>query len=1165
MKTSARIAGLFVALVAGVLLAVAPATAQVLYGTVVGTVTDPTGAAIPKASVTVVNTATGLSRQVTTDETGYFSVPNLLQGTYDITVSASGFKPFTRRGVSVLTNTVTRVDATLEVGAITESITVEATAALLQTTKTDVSVNLEPRALVNLPLAAYRNYQMLINLVPGATPARFQNAVIDTPGRALTTNINGQERGANNTRLDGAANILVTMPHHVVYVPPVESIQEVNISTNSFEAEQGMTGGAAVTVVTKSGTNEFHGSLFGMHQDNAMRAFLWDERRVGVTRKPKNIRNILGGSLGGPIKKNQWFFFGDWEGVFERVGRSLLLSVFPADYRQGDFTRKLGAPIFDAAGRPIMVPTTEGGSTQLRDGMIFDPYTGNPDGTGRAVFSYNGRINVIPPNRLNPAMKKLLDLVPMPNQPGDLNNFFNSGTQVLNRNNADVKINWNRRDRHQLWYKYSVMNALVTADASLGKAGGPPLSDGGLGRGHTLVQLAAIGQTYTVSPTFLVDGVLGWTRFGQDVQQPDLQTKFGLDVMGIPGTNGPDWREGGMPRFDISGYTSLGYTETWNPLFRNDQSVTFNGNATWMKGVHEVRFGVDYLHHLMNHWQPELGGGPRGVFGFGSAITALNPSALRSTVGFQGPTPSFEREWNAVAAFLLGVPSSAAKSPQYIKMTSFENQYALYLRDRWRVTSKLTLNLGVRWELYPTRTRAAGMGIESYDPTTNEVLIGGRGGIPRDVGVGYSKKLFAPRVGFAYMLTKSTVIRSGYGITYDPKPWGAQALRGWYPLTIVATYSGVNAYQPVTTDPSYVAAGIPHKPLGPDVGIPPIAGPDISKGRIPLPPAVEMGYPVANKTLTRGYIQSWNFIIQRELPGQIVTSIGYVGSAQVNGFAFLDINASQIPGSGNNGRPLFPPFRRTARTLEFDGRTHSIYHSLQVALDRRMARGLFLKGAYTFSKAIDMANYGDWTTFTWNAAMVFKRNRALASHDIPHIFQIGYVYELPFGAEGKWATTGLAKTLLGGWQINGIFSAYQGRPYTLSASGASLNMPGNAQTPDQVKPKVAKLGKVGDDGTWFDITAFAPVSEVRFGTVGRNTMRSPGVVNADLSLFRTFRLKENWKLEFRAESFNVSNTPHFGTPTTSVNSANFGRIYSTQSADVMGRSREFRLGLRMSF
>jgi hypothetical protein len=1142
------------------------ASAQVLYGSIVGTVTDPTSAAVPKANVTVSNAATGLSRQVVTDDAGYYSIPNLIQGSYDVSVSATGFRPFTRTSVGVLTNTVTRVDVTLEVGALTESITVVSSAALLQTTKTDVNVNLEPRALVNLPLAAYRSYQMLINLVPGATPARFQNAVIDTPGRALTTNINGQERGANNTRLDGAANILVTMPHHVVYVPPVESIQEVNISTNSFDAEQGMTGGAAVTVVTKSGTNEFHGSAHSLHQDNAMRAFLWDENRVGVKKKPKTIRNILGGSLGGPIQKNKLFFFGDWEGMFERVNRSGLYSVPPADYRKGDFSRKLGAPILDAAGRAIMVPTTEGGSTQLREGMIFDPTTGNLDGTGRAAFSSNGRLNVLPASRLNGPMLKLLALVPEQNQTGDLNNYFSSGTQRFNRNNVDAKVNWNRTDNHQLWFKYSVMNALVSGVAGLGKAGGAPLTlGGGLGTGHTLTQIAGIGHTYTVSPTFLVDGTLGWTRFGQNVAQPDLETKFGLDVLGIPGTNGPSLAEGGMPSFAISGYSTLGYTETWNPLFRNDQSVTFNSNANWMKGVHEIRFGFDFMHHLMNHWQPELGGGPRGQFSFGSAITALNPSALRSSVGFQSGTPSFEREWNGMAAFLLGFPSSAAKSPQYIKMTSFENQYALYLRDRWRVTPKLTLNLGLRWELYPTRTRAAGMGIESYDPATNEVLIGGRGGIPQDVGVGYSKKLFAPRVGFAYLLSKSTVIRSGYGLTYNPHPWGAQALRGWYPLTIVGTFSGVNSYQPVTTDPSYVAAGIPNKPLGPEVGILPIPGPDISKGRIPLPPAADMGYPVANRMLHRGYIQSWNFIIQRELPGQLVTSIGYVGSAMVNGFAFLDINASQVPGTGNAGRPLYSNFRRTTSTREFDGRTHSNYHSLQLSFDRRAARGLFLKGAYTYSHAIDEANYGDWTTFSWNAASVFYRNRATASHDIPHVFQLGYVYELPFGADRKWATAGAAKALLGGWQINGMFSAYQGRPFMLSSSGSSLNMPGNSQTPDQVKPTVAKFGKAGDDGTWFDTTAFAPVTEVRFGTVGRNTMRGPGVVNVDLSLFRTFRLTERYKLEFRAESFNLSNTPHFSTPTSSVNSATFGRIYSTQSADVMGGSREFRLGLRLGF
>lgn len=1155
-------------IVAGLCLAAGMATqawSQVLYGSIVGVVSDPTQAAVPRASITVTNTATGLSRHASSDDLGYFSIPNLPPGPYDVSVTASGFRVLTRRGVDVRANVVTTVDVTLEVGTLAESVTVEAGAAMLQTSKSDVNANLEPRALVNLPLTAYRNYQLLINLVPGTTPARFQNAVIDTPGRSLTTNINGQERGANNTRLDGAANILVTMPHHVVYVPPVESIEEVNISTSSFDAEQGMTGGAAITVVTKSGTNELHGTLHGFHQNNRMRAFLWDEKRVGVTRRPKTIRNIVGGNLGGPIRKNKWFYFANWEGMFERVNYSSLFSVFPMDYRRGDFSRKLGDAILDASGRQILVPTTEGGTTPLRQGMIFDPTTGNPDGTGRAVFSSGGRINVIPAGRLNASLAKLLALVPEPNQPGDQNNYFNSDTQVFNRNNVDAKINWNRRDNHHLWFKYSVMDALVSTQPGLGKAGGPALSAGGLGKGNTLTQIAAIGHSLTLSPTFLIDGTLGWTRFGQDVAQPDLDTKFGLDVLGIPGTNGPDRREGGMPSFAVSGYTTLGYTETWNPLFRNDQSYTFNGNANWMKGAHEVRFGFDYLHHLMNHWQPELGGGPRGQFTFGSGITALNPAAIRSAAGFTGAVPSFEREWNAVAAFLLGFPSSAGKSPQYIKMTSFENQYALYVRDRWRLLPKLTLNLGLRWELYPTRTRAAGMGIESYDPTTNEVLIGGRGGIPRDVGVGYSKKLFAPRVGFAYTLGKSTVIRSGYGLTYIPHPWGAQALRGWYPLTIVSTFAGANSYQPIMTDPNYVAAGIPFKPLGPDVGILPIPGPDINKGRIPLPPAADMGYPVANQVLRRGYIQSWNFTIQRELPGQVVVSIGYVGSAMVNGFAFLDINASQIPGSGNSGRPLFSRFRRTAPTREFNGRTHSNYHSLQVSLDRRVARGLFLKGAYTFSKAIDQANYGDWTTFTWNAAMVFHRNRALAAHDVPHNFQFGFVWELPFGGARTWATSGLPRALFGGWQINGVFAAYQGRPYTLSASGASLNMPGNAQTPDQVKTTVAKLGKAGDDGPWFDTTAFARVTDVRFGTVGRNTMRAPGVVNLDLSLFRTFRLAERLRLEFRAESFNVSNTPHFGTPTASVDSALFGRIFATQSTDVMGRSREFRLGLRMTF
>jgi hypothetical protein len=1142
------------------------ASAQVLYGSIVGTVTDATGAVVPKAGVTVTNTSTGLSRQASADDAGYYSIPNLPQGAYDLAVTAAGFRPVTQKSVNVLINTVTRVDVSLEVGAVTESVTVQASTALLQTTKADVNVNLGTRAIENIPLTGYRNFQSLVNLVPGATPGRYQNAVIDTPQRDFTFNFNGQDRGNNNTRVDGSANILVTMPHHMVYVPPVESIEEVNISTNNFEAEQGMTGGAAVTVTTKSGTNDVHGSAFGFHSNAALRAFWWDENRAGVKTKPKNTRNIAGGSLGGPIKRDRWFFFTDWEGTFERVGRSGLFSVPAEDFRTGDFTRKLGAPILDSNGNPIMITTTEGGSTQLREGMVFDPFTGNPDGTGRSVFSSNGRLNVIPASRMNPAMLKLLALVPVPNQPGDVSNFFNSGTQRFNRNNFDAKINWNRTSNHQLWFKYGVMNALVHGDFGLGEAGGGCLCDGGVGDGHTLVQTAAIGHTYTVSPTFLIDGTLGWTRFGQNVQSPDLGVNFGSDTLGIPGTNGPDPKESGMPSFDISDYSTLGNTEGWNPLFRNDQSYTFNTNASWINGPHEIRFGFDFMHHLMNHWQPELGAGPRGEFTFGSAITALNPEAIESSVGFRDGAPSFEEGWNALAGFLLGTPTGSGKSSQFIKMDSLENQFALYVRDRWRATSKLTLNLGLRWELYPNRTRSAGLGIESYDPTTNEVLVGGRGGIPRDAGVGYSKKLFAPRLGFAYQLTDSTVVRSGYGITYHSHPWGAQALRGWFPLTLVATFSGVNDYQPVTTDPNYVAAGVPNRPLGGDVGIPPICCPDISAGRVPLPLSNEMGYPVANKQLNRGYIQSWNFIIEQRLPADLVTSIGYVGTASVNGFAFLDINASQIPGSGNEGRPLYERFGRTATTREFDGRTHSTYHSLQATINRRVSGGLFLKGAYTWSHAIDLANYSDWTAFTWNAASVFHRNKASAANNIPHMFQIGYVYELPFGRGKRWGQSGVAGAILGDWQLNGIFSAYQGRQFTLSASGASLNMPGNAQTPDQVKPTVEKLGMVGDDGTFFDTTAFARPTGARFGNVGRNTMRGPGVVNTDLSLFRTFRLTERFNLQFKAESFNLSNTPHFNNPNGNANSSLFGRITSTQSnADAVGRSREFRFGLRLGF
>ena len=1144
------------------------ANAQVLYGSVGGTVTDQTGAVVPKAAVTITNVNTGQVREGTTDDAGYYSISNVLEGTYNLTVKATGFGPYEEKNVVISINAVTRVNVSLKLGALTESVTVEASAAVLQTTKADVSTSLEARAVGNLPLSNYRNFQTLINLVPGATPGRFQNAEADTPERALSTNVNGQQRGANNTRLDGSADILVTLPHHALYIPPVESIQEVNVSTDNFDAEQGMTGGAAVTVLTKSGTNDFHGSIFGFHNNKATRAFTWDENSAGVKNKPKTIQNIDGGSIGGPIKKDKWFFFADWEGLFERANRSRRASVPPKQYFNGDLSSFLGPQILNASGNPIMVPTTEGGSVPLQDGMIFDPYSGNEDGTGRSVISYNGDVNVIPPDRLNGPMMQLLNSLPDPNLPGDFGNYFVSGTQRLNRHNLDGKINWNRNDKHQLWFKYSTMVAKFTsAGPRLGAAGGGDIGDGGLGGCHTRTQIASVGQTYTVSPTFLVDATLGWTRFGQACQPPDQISgvNFGSEVLGIPGTNGPDPREAGMPAF-YSNWSDMGNPEGWNPAFRNDQSYTFNVNASMAKGKHDIRFGFDYLHHLMNHFQPELGDGPRGAFTFGSGVMALNPSALEETVGFRGDTPDFETDQASLAAFMMGIPSDSGKSTQYIKMDSLEGQYAFYIRDRWRATSKLTLDLGLRWELYPNRRRSAGLGIESYDPTTNEALIGGRGGVPRDNGVGWSKKLFAPRVGLAYQVFPNTVIRSGYGITYHSHPWGAQALRGWFPLTVVGVFGGVNGFQPVTTNPTYVADGIPNAPLGPDVGIPNILNFDISAGRVPIPNAAEDGYPAANQLLHRGYIQSWNFILEHKFPGEMVTSIGYVGTRSVRDFAFRNINAGQIPGAGLDGQLLYQRFGRDASTRQYDGMLGSTYHSLQISVNRRMTAGLLLKAAYTYSHAMDMTAYSDWTEVMWPSNLAWGRNRASADFNMPHNLQFAYVYELPFGEGKKWATDGASRKILGGWQLNGIFSAFKGQQFTLGASDASLDMPGNSQTPDQVGP-IRYTGCIGSEPgcAFFDTSSFVPVTDVRFGTVGRNTMRGPGVVNMDMSLYRTFKLTEKFNLQFRAECFNLSNTPHFGYPDTDANSDAFGQISETDTDWGLGRSREFRFGFRIGF
>src|SRR5438552_10896885 len=451
------------------------AQAQVLYGSVVGLITDPTGAAIPRAHVTLTNTSTNLKREADTDDAGRYSVPNLPEGNYEVMLSASGFKPLTQTGISVRVGSVVRLDSSLEVGALTEHVTVEASGALLQTEKSEVSTGFGTAPVENLPTGFYRNFQYLLVLVPGAAEIQgMTGALADTPERAIAVPMNGLGPASNSTRIDGAQSIFLWKPGGgALYIPPIESIQEVRVTTNSFDPEKGMAGSAAMDVITKSGTNDWHGTLFGYHFNQHFQSR--EACDYSGQKKPKQILNDDGGNFGGPIKKNKLFFFGNWDGVFERDIFNGLSTVPMPELHNGDFSKYLGAKIFNANGSPFMVPTTDGHGglgpmVQLQQGMVFDPKTGNQDGTNRAVFAAGGVLNVMPTDRFAQQASYLLSKWPMPNFAGIVDaegnvsqNYFLQSKQKFNRNNLDFKVDWNRTGKHWVWVKYSTMNSLTTA------------------------------------------------------------------------------------------------------------------------------------------------------------------------------------------------------------------------------------------------------------------------------------------------------------------------------------------------------------------------------------------------------------------------------------------------------------------------------------------------------------------------------------------------------------------------------------------------------------------------------------------------------------------------------------------------------------------------------
>ncbi len=1096
----------------GLLVVSATAPAQVLYGSLVGNVTDGTAAAVPGVAVTITNTQTGQKRQAETNELGGFNLVSVPSGSYIVEFAKAGFAPSKKEGVIVTINNVTRVDQVLQIGAVAESVIVSAQAAALQTDRAEVRREIGARNLVDLPVAQGRNYQQLLLTVPGMSPPQNAGSVIANPSRALVYNSNGTSSMGNGIRVDGTATNGVWLPWYAAHVPSIESIETVNVVTNTFDAEQGLAGGSTVNVQIKSGTNALHGSMFQFHNNQHIQANRFFNP-LGV--KPKAIFNQFGGTVGGPIKRDKLFYFASYEASLDRKVADAFGSVPTAAIRAGDMSAS--------------------------PNQVYNPFTGAADGSGRQPFPDKR----IPASLFDPVTVKLVGLTPQPNLSGLVNNFYRNWPERFDRHTIDSKVNWNVNSRFNMYGRLSTLRYQNDVDLLLGDLGGSRKK----ASGHTYS--TTIAGTYTFTRNLIVDANFGWNLLDTEALQNRIDEKLGLELLGIPGTNGARRVQGGWPEFGVSNYTTLGSSGGVTPIIWHDPAWQYTANANWIKGAHNVRFGFDASRQHMNHVTHELvgtSGSPMGSFTFNGG-----PTLLRG-----GPAAN---QFNSYSAFLMGLTSQLTKVlmvPDAVTTRAWLQSF--YIRDQWQVSRKLTVSYGTRWEYIPMPTRED-RGIERYDWRTNKMLVCGAGSVPRDCGVETSNRLFAPRVGIAYRATNDFVIRTGYGISIDPYSL-ARPMRTNYPLVIGLRIDPADQFQQVSRLRD---------------GLPPVPVPNLSQGAIDIPSNV-VAFTLPDK-FPRGYVQSWNFTLQKQLKWGWTGQAGYVATRQIRQLGFIELNYGK-PGLGQRGQPLVQQFNRPASTQMTAPTGASNYNALQAQLERRFAAGYQVDVTYTFSKSRGLCcNDRSDLSLGIQDPEFYRLNRSVNGFDRPHNLVATGMAELPFGRGKRWASSGgAASWLAGGWRLNGIFSTFSGLPFSVTAAANSLNAPNNTQRADLVKASVDRLGGVGRNASYFDPFAFANVTQARYGTAGFNLLRGPGLVNVDFGLGRDFRFAERWNIQFRADAFNFTNTPHFGNPGANVSNLQLnpdGSIRAlggyTEITSVRTNSREgvdervFRLGLRVTF
>ena len=1108
------------------------AAAQSLYGSLVGTVTDESGAVVANAEITASQAETNLSRKTQTGENGSYNLRNLLPGTYQITITLGGFQTFVQRNVSVEANQDIRLDARMKVGLASQEVTVSATATALQTETAAVQSNTTSEQLVDLPTSGH-SWQTTTSMMPGvAQPDYIQSGGSNNPTRSMGIAVNGQPSSNTVVRLDGVTQLNQYFQGIAVYTPGIEAIETVSLVTSSFDADQGMAGAASVNVQVKSGTNQMHGSAFDHVTDYSMKANNFFQP-AGYS-KGTGSTNIYGGTLGGPIRKNKLFYFASVERTRQRayagtplsnIGSNGLVSVPTAAMRTGDFN---------------------GTNT-----ILYDPKTGTASGTGRSPFP----TNMIPASRISPISTALLQDLQLPTLPGFNNNFYSTIDYITDYSKYDGKLTWvadskttvNARFGYGTSYELG-SGLLPSIVPNCTKLPGAPFCANPIQAGRiwdTQVQSDSIAVTHVFSPSFVVDGVFGFSTSDM-LAIPDSPNCWG-DTFGIKNScQAPYSKSTAIPAITASSWTLTGGGQPRNYV---DPQWGGTVNASWIKYGHNIKFGGEMKRLMQNHYEDQT-----PTFTFSGGQTALAPAAPNN--------------FNAFGDFLLGnmfQRTSESMTPMIGQTVTPQNdadfrpatlrgwQFGSYISDQFHLTKKMSVSVGVRYEYYPLIQRAD-RGLEVFNFATNQLDICGVAGNSRTCGITVEKLLFSPRLGWSYRLNDTTVIRAGYSRNpqNDNSATAQMPPSQSFPVTIIYTEAAANNYSAVGN----LSDGVTTVPLF-----------DLSVGHV----KPNAGLTTYRGEFLRGKITSYNVSIQKLLPNNHSLTLGYVANRQNGITRSQNLNYGTL-GGGTASQPFVAILGTTSAINVQSNLGHAQYDSFQANFVRKFSNGFQYTVAYTFSKTIN------WWAGSIPQPQYWGLNKAVASSNVPHLFNATFAYALPFGSGKPLLPHGVLSRIAGGWQINGFLNIRSGLPFTGTSSSASLNAgSGTNQQADQVKANVPTLGGIGSSAAYFDVTAFAPVTAVRFGTAGFNSLYGPGAANLDASLFREFRFGEKMNLQFRAEALNATNTPHFSNPAANVsnlqlnldgsvkNLNGFGVITSTTRTGRQYDEREIRLSARFAF